>query len=160
MKWFRFRDDTPASNDPAPANVISATPYHVKMEKSRTELHWLVKKHSNVISTKVYSEIRELERTLEEINAFIIDHKANAADEHMLDSIMKNYLPSAIELFVKLPEQGRNPDGDGEALLLKQCRTMARDLRKRNADLHYRAEAELRTQAAFIEERFNDSNAT
>lgn len=156
MGWFNFQD-SPA---PVPVSVMPSTPYHVLMADSRENLHWLVKKQSNDISTGVYSEIRELERTLKEINVFLEGFKASAADEHMLDSIMKDYLPSALELFLKLPEKGRVMGGEGDELLLKQCRTIARDLRNRNADLHDRATKDLKTQAAFIEDRFNEANMT
>lgn len=155
MKWFKQQNSSPSA-----ANVIPTVPYHEKMKQSREDLHWLVKKTSNIVSTAVYSEMRELERTLEDVNNFLIDHKANAADEHMLDSIMKDYLPSAIELFSKLPEQARKDGGEGDTLLLKQCRTMAQDLRRRNEELHERATIQLRTQAAFIEERFSEANLT
>lgn len=156
MKWFKSQNSTPTVAD----IVAPAVPYHEKMKKSREDLHWLVKKASSIVSTAVYSEMRELEKTLEEVNVFLFDHKANAADEHMLDSIMKDYLPSAIELFSKLPEQARKDGGEGDTLLLKQCRTMAQDLRRRNEELHERATIQLRTQAAFIEERFNEANLT
>jgi hypothetical protein len=97
---------------------------------------------------------------LKDINVFLEDHKPNAADEHLLDSIMHDYLPAAIELFTKLPETGKKAGEEGDQLLLKQCRTMTRDLRERNADLHDRATKDLRVQAAFIEDRFNDANLT
>lgn len=155
MKWFKGSDTAPV-----PTVVMPTTPYHVKMGESRDTLSWFVKKNSNEISTAVYSEIRELEKILQEINVFLIDHSATAADEHMLDSIMKDYLPSAIELFTKLPESSRKDGGEGDELLLKQCRTMSKDLRNRNVELHERATKNLRTQAAFIEERFNDANLT
>lgn len=157
MGWFKFQDSTPQQ---VAASVMPSTPYHVKMAESRDALHWFVKKQSNDISMKVYSEIRELEKTLKEINVFLEGFKPSAADEHLLDSIMKDYLPSAIELFMKLPEQGRKVGGEGDELLLKQCRTIAKDLRNRNADLHERATKDLKTQAAFIEDRFNDANLT
>lgn len=157
MGWFSFQDSTPAQ---VAASVMPSTPYHVKMAESRETLHWLVKKQSNNISTNVYSEIRELEKTLKEINVFLEGFKPSAADEHMLDSIMMDYLPSALELFLKLPEKGRKVGGEGDELLLKQCKTIARDLLNRNADLHERATKDLKTQAAFIEDRFNDANAT
>lgn len=155
MKWFKSQD-----TGSIPAVIVPATPYHVKMAESRETLHWLVKRKSNDISTQVYSEIRELEKTLKDINVFLEDHKPTASDEHMLDSIMHNYLPSAIELFLKLPAHGKAVGGEGDELLLKQCRTMANDLRNRNADLHDRATKDLRTQAAFIDDRFNDANLT
>lgn len=154
MKWFR--PDTGS----IPAVVAPPVSYHVKMSESRETLHWLVKKYSNEISAKVYSEIRELEKTLKEINIFLKDHKPTASDEHMLDSIMQSYLPDAIELFVKLPSHAKTVGGEGDKLLLKQCRTMANDLLNRNADLHDRATKDLRTQAAFIDDRFNEANMT
>lgn len=155
MKWLR-----PQNSNPVPAVVVPPAPYHKKMNDSRDTLHWFVKKHSNELSTKVYSEIRELEKTLKEINVFLQDHEATAADEHMLDSIMKDYLPSAIELFIKLPAQSKTVGGEGDTLLLKQCITMAQDLRNRNTELHERATRNLRVQAAFIDDRFNEANAT
>lgn len=154
MKWFK--SDTGS----IPAVVVPPKPYHEKMAESRETLHWLVKKYSNEISPKVYSEIRELEKTLKEINIFLQDHNPTASDEHMLDSIMKNYLPDALELFVKLPAQGKKISGEGDELLLKQCRTMANDLQNRYIDLHDRATKDLRTQASFIDDRFNEANLT
>lgn len=154
MKWFK--PDTGS----IPAVVVPPVAYHIKMSESRETLHWFVKKHSNEISAKVYSEIRELEKTLKEINIFLEDHKPTASDEHMLDSIMQSYLPDAIELFVKLPAHAKSVGDEGDELLLKQCKTMANDLLNRNADLHDRATKELRTQAAFIDDRFNDANMT
>lgn len=154
MKWFK--SDTAS----IPVVVAPAIPYHVTMSASRETLHWLVKKQSNEVSAKVYSEIRELEKTLKDINVFLEGHKPTASDEHMLDSIMQSYLPSAIELFMKLPSHARVVGDEGDELLLKQCRTMASDLRNRNADLHDRATKDLRTQAAFIDDRFNDANLT
>lgn len=154
MKWFK--PDTGS----IPAVVVPPKPYHAKMSESREALHWLVKKYSNEISAKVYSEIRELEKTLKEINSFLEDHNPTASDEHMLDSIMKSYLPDAIELFIKLPAHAKKVSGEGDELLLKQCRTMATDLRNRNTDLHERATKDLRTQAAFIDDRFNEANLT
>jgi hypothetical protein len=157
MGWFKFQESAP---QPVQASVIPSTPYHEKMAESRDVLHWYVKKQSSSLSMKVYSEIRELEKTLKDINLFLEGFKPTAADEHLLDSIMKDYLPSAIELFMKLPEQGRKDGGEGDELLLKQCRTIARDLRNRNADMHERATKDLKTQAAFIEDRFSEGNMT
>lgn len=156
MGWFKFGDSAPAS---IPAAVVAATvvPYPQKMKKSRENLSWLVKKHSDVLSTQVYSELRELDRILTDINVFIESHTANADDEHMLDSIMNDYIPSAIQLFIRLPEHAKKTGDEGDSLLLKQCRTMAKDLKVRNDDLHDRATKDLRTQAAFIQERFNDN---
>lgn len=154
MKWFK--SDTGS----IPAVVPPPVAYHVKMSESRENLHWFVKSHSNEISAKVYSEIRELEKTLKEINVFLEDHNPTASDEHMLDSIMQSYLPDAIELFVKLPSHAKAVGDEGDELLLKQCRTMANDLLNRHADLHDRATKDLRTQAAFIDDRFNEANMT
>lgn len=156
MKWFKLRD---TGQLPVTPVALPAKQYSHKMAESRETLHWFVKKRSNEISNKAYLEIREMEKVLENINTFLEDHKPTAADEHMIDSIMKDYLPSAIELFVKLPRAEKTLGGEGDLLLLKQCRTLAKDLRNRNKDLHDRATKELRTQAAFIDERFNDANS-
>lgn len=151
MGWFKFRN---SDNSPAPQPTLIAKPYYVKMAESRDALHWLVKKYSNEISTATFSEIREMERTLADINKFIETHPTTATDEHMLDSIMTDFLPSALSLFSQLPAQNKTEGSQGEILLLTQCQTMAKDLKARNTELHERAEQRLRNQAAFIEDRF------
>ena len=152
MNWFKPR------TNPVPVTPLAPAPYHERMENSRDTLHWSVKKNSNALSAKAYSEVRELERVLKEINGFLVEHTATAADEHMLDSIMKDYLPSAMELFMKLPAPERVDGGEGDQLLLKQCRTMARDLRDRLTEMHERAKKDLQVQAEFIENRFSEAN--
>lgn len=150
MAWFGNK--TPTTAIP----VVIKKPYHEIMAKERDELHWFIKQNSHAISTEAYSKLREVEKVLAELNEFLKDNTPRAEDEYLLSSIMGDYIPTAITLFTRLPLHDQAKGSEADKLLISQCKTFEKDLNDRNLELHERVRREMRTQAAFIEERFTN----
>lgn len=159
MAWFNRRRNNEAVSVPTvPTEATPAVPqvsFSEKMLGWSEDLAWVEKSYSNILSTQVYSELRSIHDVLESIAELISHYSIRTEEEYLIESTLKNYIPSALAIFSQLPPDKQRSGEEADLMLMSQCRNVKQNVVSLKEQLQTQIMNNLTTQTMFVEERFN-----
>lgn len=137
------------------APAVQAVPFHDKVLKDLDELAVFMRKHGGIIPTFVYSQVRRIDDVLRPLISYIAVNGCSPEQEHLLESMVTDYIPTPLKTFIGLPKQDRADDGRPAQLLSSQFATIEKRVRDLAELVRTGALDELATHAEFIDNRFS-----
>lgn len=134
--------------------AVQAVPFHKKVLKELDELAVFMRRHGNIIPTSVYSQVRRIDDVLRPLISYIAINGCSPEQEHLLESMVTDYIPTPLKTFIGLPKQDRADDGRPAELLSEQFATIEKKVRDLAELVRTGALDELATHAEFLDSRF------
>lgn len=139
----------------AVAAVVQPEAFDKKLLKDLDNLAVYMRSHGHIIPTGVYSQVRRIDDVLRPLLAYIATNGCSAEQEHLLSSMITNYIPTPLKTFVSLPRADRADDGEPAKLLKEQFDTMLEKVYDLSELVRTGALNELAIHADFIDNRFS-----
>lgn len=151
VKMFGFfRSKTPT----VPVTVAPAVPFNQKMKVWLDELDKYERESSGIVSAEAYSELREMNSLLWEVSDFLATYSIRAEEEYILESTIRTYIPSTLNIFNQLAPADQVEGGVADKQLIEQFVTMHDNVIAVNSQMHENVRKNLSQQTAFVQERF------
>lgn len=149
FKWFKNNDDSTI--------LEPELSFHQKLLMWLYDLDVLEKKSSNILSTEVYSRLRIINDLLYIISDFIEKYDPKIEEKYTLEKTIKEYIPQTIMLFQQLPDEDQYNGSPADMMLLKQCETIEKSLRKMLEKMVNNIKDDLTIQTSFVDKRFENA---
>lgn len=139
-------------NENIAAIVMPTESFSSKMTKELDKLTILARSTSNIIPNETYSRLRQVDDIFRPLLGYIDSNGCSAEQEHLLESMVTDYIPTAINAYTSLSPIDRNDktskmlNGQFD-LMLEKVADLAQLVRQGALN-------ELSIQADFIDERF------
>lgn len=146
-----LKNKTPAVAVP----VIAQVPFHEKMRGWLNDLDWYERESSGIVSAEAYSELREMNSLLWEVSQFLETYPIRAEEEYILESTIRTYIPSTLNIFNQLSPADQVDGGTADKQLIEQFATMHDNVIALNSQMHENVRKNLSQQTAFVQERFS-----
>lgn len=135
--------------------VVQPDPFEKKLYKDLDNLAVYMRSNGNIIPTSVYSQVRRIDDILRPLLAFITANGCSAEQEHLLNAMITDYIPTPLKTFISLPRADRADDGTPARLLREQFDTMLEKVYDLSELVRSGALNDLAIHAEFIDERFS-----
>jgi hypothetical protein len=135
--------------------AVQPEPFEKKLYKDLDELAVYMRSNGGTIPTAVYSQVRQIDDILRPLLAFITANGCSPEQEHLLTSMITNYIPTPLKTFVSLPKADRADNGNPARLLKEQFDTMLEKVADLAELVRTGALNELAIHADFIDNRFS-----
>lgn len=138
--------------------VVTAVPavsFDRKMLVELDKLAVFVRKNGNLLPAGVYSRVRRIDDVLRPLLDFIHKNGCSPEQEHLLTSMITDYIPTPLNTFVALGKADRADDGDAARMLMEQFDTMLERVYDLAGLVRQGALNELAIHTDFIDNRFS-----
>lgn len=135
--------------------AVQSEPFEKKLVKDLDELAVYMRAHGNILPTSVYSQVRRIDDVLRPLLTFITANGCSAEQEHLLSSMITDYIPTPLKTFVSLPRADRADDGIPARLLKEQFDTMLEKVYDLAGLVRTGALEEMTIHANFIDNKFS-----
>lgn len=137
------------------AAVPTAVPFEKKLIKELDNLVVFVRKNGNLLPAAVYSRVRRIDDVLRPLLEFIGKNGCSAEQEHLLTSMVTDYIPTPLNTFVALGKEDRADNGEPARMLMEQFDTMLERVYDLAGLVRQGALNELAIHTDFIDNRFS-----
>lgn len=107
------------------------------------------------VSPQVFSMLRSLDDVLRPLLAHVALHPVVVEREVAIESMITDYVPTSLRLYLELPESDRVDGGKADRLLQEQYTALEKSARQLSANIYDDSLAALETQSIFIQTKFN-----
>lgn len=153
MSWFDsiFPRDSAQS---APAAVV-AEPFDVRILRSLNTLALASRRSGAAVSPQVFSQLRSLDDVIRPLLAHVALHPVAVEREIAIESLVTDYVPTTLRLFLELPMSEQVDGGPADKLLQEQFTALEKSARQTSANIYEDSLSALQTQAIFIQTKFS-----
>lgn len=135
--------------------VVQSEPFEKKLTKDLDGLAVYMRANGNIIPTSVYSQVRRIDDVLRPLLVYITANGCSPEQEHLLTSMITDYIPTPLKTFISLPRADRADNGNPARLLKEQFDTMLEKVYDLSELVRRGALSELAMHADFIDDRFS-----
>lgn len=157
MSWlssiFGKDDALPVLPSVAPTLVA---PFHDKALGWLDTLAAHVKQSSDIISPAVYSRLRSIDDVMRPFIKALEGKPSVVETEVAIESMLTDYIPTPLNLYVNLPAGERTDSGRADLILLAQYDTLETAARELSSRLQGDSVSSLETHAIFIRDKFGN----
>lgn len=139
----------------AVVTAVQPEPFHKQLTKELDKLAVFVRAKGSLIPTHVYSQVRRIDDVLRPLLVYIAANGCSPEQEHLLTSMITDYIPTPLNTFISLPKADRADDGNPAKLLNEQFDTMLEKVYDLSELVRTGALNELAIHASFIDNRFS-----
>lgn len=132
--------------------VMPSESFSSKMISELDALTVLARSHSGIIPTESYSRVRQVDDVFRPLLAYIDSNGCSPEQEHLLESMVTDYIPNAINTYISLSPMDRNEKTS--KMLNSQFDTMLEKVYDLAHLVRQGALDELAIQTDFIDARF------
>lgn len=120
------------------------------------DLAHVVKQSSSLISPAVFSRLRSIDDVMRPIIKSLKDVQLIVDTEVEIQSILTDYIPTPLDLYLNLPLNDRQDGGKADLILLSQYDTLETVVRDLALTLKGDSVSALETHAIFIKDKFGN----
>ncbi len=155
MSWlsamFGSADGNPGVRTPDEPEV----PFTERVTASLNTLAAAARSAGAVISTTAFSQLRSIDDVIRPLLGYIAGNPVPITEQIAIESLVSDYVPTSLRLFLLLPP-GDQQDGDpGDLLLQEQFTALEKSARQLRSSIIVTAASALETHAIFLQNKFN-----
>ncbi|MCU1406031.1 MAG: hypothetical protein JWQ43_2334 [Glaciihabitans sp.] len=108
------------------------------------------------VSTQVYSQLRSIDDVVRPLINHVATHPVVIETEIAIESLITDYVPTPLRLFLQLPAAEAVDGGKADLLLQEQFTALERSARKLSLSVYSDSVSALETHAIFIQNKFRE----
>ncbi|TDW31281.1 hypothetical protein [Cryobacterium psychrophilum] len=108
-----------------------------------------------VISTTAFSQLRSIDDVIRPLLAYIAGNPVPITDQIAIESLVSDYVPTSLRLFLLLPPEDQTAGDPADLLLHEQFTALETSARRLSATIIVTAASALETHAIFLQNKFN-----
>lgn len=154
MSWLESifaRNDSPRVPEAAPA----AQSFDARILSALDSLAEASRRSGAAVSPQVFSMLRSIDDVLRPLSAHVALHPVVVEREVAIESLVTDYVPTALRLFLELPRSEQADGGKADRLLQEQFTALERSARQLSANIYEDSVSALETHTIFIQTKFN-----
>lgn len=156
MSWFTGLF---GGGEATTTTVVAPPPPAVPFtERAQTELDALAAASTRAgrdLSTAAYSLLRTIDDIIRPLIDHIWNHPVVVEREVAIESLLTDYVPNTLTVFLRLPEEDRADGSPADLSLCTQLETLALGARELADGIHQDAVNALQTNAIFLQNKFD-----
>jgi hypothetical protein len=158
VSWLESLFSRDESRRPPAVPVAPAAPqsFSDRMTAALDTLADSARAAGSQVSTAVFSQLRTIDDVLRPLILHVGTHPVVIETEIAIESLVTDYVPTPLRLFLQLPPSEKADGGKADLLLQEQYTALERNARHLSASVYNDSVSALETHAIFIENKFRE----
>jgi hypothetical protein len=148
------RDEPRRATAPVPAAPVQS--FTERATASLDTLADATRAAGSRVSTQVFSQLRSIDDVVRPLIAHVATHPVVIETEIAIESLITDYVPTPLRLFLELPAAEAVDGGKADLLLQEQFTALERSARKLSLSVYGDSVSALETHAIFIQNKFRE----